>query len=184
MAYSSLVGMEIINKSDIDSASDRILWDNILMKTMPQNRSVWGFSNDDFHATSGSQVLGRSYNVFLMQSNTVDNFLSAMTNGNFYAVARVARRELGNSFIGTGPVPHISSIAVNENEASITITAQNITRIEWIANGAVIQSNSTTTNSTLNLQNFTPAEIGSYVRVNIRGPGGIIFTQPFMIIRS
>ena len=53
--YDSLVGMEIINKKDGDSYSDRILWDNILTKTMPE-RPVWGFSNDDTHSVSAVQI--------------------------------------------------------------------------------------------------------------------------------
>ncbi|MCL2711113.1 MAG: prepilin-type N-terminal cleavage/methylation domain-containing protein, partial [Planctomycetaceae bacterium] len=41
----SLVGMEIMNRLDNETRSDRILWDNILMQTMPKGKTVWGFSN-------------------------------------------------------------------------------------------------------------------------------------------
>ncbi|MCL2550294.1 MAG: hypothetical protein FWE78_05145, partial [Methanimicrococcus sp.] len=54
MTYPSCVGLEIINKIDGESKSDRILWDNILKKTMPHGRSVWGFSNDDTHSTNAT----------------------------------------------------------------------------------------------------------------------------------
>jgi hypothetical protein len=67
--YSTCVGMEIINKKDDDSYSDRILWDNILKQTMPE-RPVWGFSNDDSHSVSGT---GFSYNMLLLPENNLGN---------------------------------------------------------------------------------------------------------------
>ena len=174
LKYSLCVGMEIINKKDDESASDRILWDNILKKTVPQNRNVWGFSNDDTH---NKDHTGFSFNMFVMQSNNTDNFKSAMLSGSFYAVARVSKRELGDSFIGNGPTPIIKNITVNKTEASITITSDNTEKIEWISDGKVIA-----TGSTINLKECE--NVGSYVRANISGPGGIAFTQPFVLNKN
>ena len=168
----TLIGMEIINKADGESVSDRILWDNILKQTMPE-RPVWGFSDDDSH---GVNAVGYSFNMFVMERNDLDNFKSAIVNGNFYAVARAARRELGQTFLGRGPTPVITNIAVNERATTITITAENIHRIDWIADGVMIARG-----STLRLKDHKE-QIGSYVRANLIGPGGIAFTQPFGII--
>lgn len=172
LKYPSCVGVEIINKKDGDSASDRILWDNILMKTIPQNRYVWGFSNDDTHLAADT---GFSFNMFVMPSNTIDNFKSTMASGAFYAVAKVSKRELGASFVGSGLTPVIKNIEVNETADSITITAENFDKIEWIADGKVIA-----TGANINIKDHY-SEISCYVRANISGPGGIAFTQPFAI---
>jgi len=175
MEFPSLLGLEIINRMDVDSINDRILWDNILRKTVPQGRFVWGFSNDDSHGVGG---VGPSFNMFVMPANTLENFRDAMVNGRFYAVARVARRELGQTFVGSGPIPTIRNIVVDENAATITIIAEHYTFIDWIYGGNVIVRG-----NTISVANYQHG-IGSYIRANIIGPGGISFTQPFGIVRN
>jgi len=170
--YPSCVGMEIINKRDGESASDRILWDNILQVIIPQGRYVWGFSNDDSHGANG---VDHSYNVFVMPANNTDNFKAAMKSGAFYAVARRARREQGPGFPGNrGAPPVINAITVDATAATITINASNTATIDWVSNGSVIASG-----ATLDLTDHPGA--GIYVRANVMGPGGVAFTQPFGI---
>lgn len=169
--YDSLVGMEIINKKDGDSYSDRILWDNILTKTMPE-LPVWGFSNDDTHSVSAT---GFSYNIMLLPSNTVQNVRKSMEDGTFYASAKVSKRELGMDFVSTGDTPKITNIVVNEDEDTITIYGQNYNTIEWIANGKIIA-----TGATIDLNDYENA-LRNYVRAQLKGDGGISFTQPFGI---
>jgi hypothetical protein len=173
MNFPSCVGMEIINRRDQESASDRILWDNILAQTIPQGRYVWGFSNDDSHSNNNT---GYSFNVFIMPENTLENFKATMLSGSFFAVARTARRELGGSFVGAGPVPSIVYIEVDNIAASITIAAENYNKIEWISAGEVIASGNVVMLETHR------ANINFYIRANVIGDGGIVFTQPFGVI--
>ena len=175
LEFPSLLGLEIINRRDRDSINDRILWDNILRETVPQGRFVWGFSNDDSHNVEG---VGHSFNMFVMPSNTLDDFRDAMIRGRFYAVARVARRELGRNFVGSGPFPVIRNIIVDEDAASITIIAEHYTGIDWIYGGNVVARGNTIRVA------YHQGDIGSYLRANIIGPGGISFTQPFGIVRD
>ncbi len=169
LAYPSCVGMEIINKKDGDSFSDRILWDNILKQSMPA-RPVWGFSNDDAHSTG---AVGYSYNMMLLPENTLENVRFSMENGTFYAVAKVSKRELGTNFVSSGETPVITNVVVNEADDTITITGDYYNTIEWVANGRIIA-----TGATLDL-NDHEAEISSYVRAQLKGTGGISFSQPF-----
>lgn len=171
-AYSSVVGMEIINKKDGDSFSDRILWDNILKQSMPE-RPVWGFSNDDAHSIG---AIGFSYNIMLMPENTLEHVRSSMENGTFYAVALVAKRELGFDFIAEGPAPAITDIAVDQSENSITIEGENFETIEWIAHGEIIA-----TGTTIDLNDYEE-KVYNYIRAQLIGKGGISFTQPFGIM--
>lgn len=174
MKYSSCVGMEIINKLDGDSYSDRILWDNILQETMPEGRFVWGFSNDDTHSNSAT---GHSYNMMLLPSNTPTNVRAAMENGTFYASAKVAKRE-GYTITDIATIndyqpPVISNIAVDQDEDTITIEGDYYHTIEWIADGEVIA-----TGNTIDLNDYE-GKINSYVRAQLKGDEGISFTQPF-----
>lgn len=168
--YDSLVGMEIINKKDGDSVSDRILWDSILQETMDERNPVWGFSNDDTHSLGAT---GFSYNMMLMPENNEANIRQSMENGTFYAVAKVAKRELGAGFVAQGPTPIIANIVVDQEENSITIKGANYNEIQWITDGEVIA-----TGDSIDL-NLYEDKIGSYIRAQLLGDGGISFTQPF-----
>lgn len=170
--YKSLVGMEIVNEKDVDSLSDRILWDSILSETMAVRNPVWGFSNDDSHYI---EATGFSYNMMLMPINNVDNLRNAMEKGTFYSVGKIAKRELGPDFKAEGPTPVISNIVVNQEENSITISGSHYNTIQWIANGKVIA-----TGNTIDLNDFED-KVDSYVRAQLIGNGGISFTQPFGI---
>ncbi len=174
--YSACVGMEIINKLDGDSYSDRILWDNILKETMPKGRFVWGFSNDDTHSNSAT---GHSYNMMLLPSNTAENVRAAMKNGAFYASAKVAKRE-GYTVTDIATIsdyrpPIITNITVDQTEDTITIEGNLYDTIEWIADGEVIA-----TGNTIDLNQYED-KVNSYVRAQLKGREGISFTQPFGI---
>lgn len=172
--YNACVGMEIINKLDGDSYSDRILWDNILKETMPAGRSVWGFSNDDTHSNAAT---GHSYNMMLLPSNTATNVRAAMENGAFYASAKVAKREgytvTDLAVINDYQPPVITNIAVNQEEDTITVEGDRYHTVEWIADGMVIA-----TGNTIDLNDYE-SKIHSYVRAQLKGDEGISFTQPF-----
>jgi len=183
-AHGSAAGMEIINKLDNESRSDRLLWDNILMELMPEGRGVWGFSNDDSHLPD---AIGYSFNVMLMPELTAGAAKAAMESGAFYAVARVARPErvnaaLLNRVIPSGifltlpllcqRTPVIDSVTVAGN--TITIAGRNYRRIEWIAGGAVIA-----TGPSLDLNAHQDQINHNYVRAQLVGCTGIAFTQPF-----
>ncbi len=168
--YKTLVGMEIINEKDVDSLSDRILWDSILSETMDVRNPVWGFSNDDTHSVD---KIGFSYNMMLMPKNNVDNLRNAMKNGTFYAVAKIAKRELGPNFKAEGPTPVIRNIKIDQEENSITIKGSHYNTVQWIADGKIIA-----TGNTIDLNDFED-KFDSYVRAQLIGNGGISFTQPF-----
>ena len=174
MKYDACVGMEIINKLDGDSYSDRILWDNILMETMPEGRFVWGFSNDDTHS---NEATGHSYNMMLMPTNNPVEVRKAMESGAFYASAHVAKREgytiTDHSIINDYQPPVITNIEVDQDEDTITIEGDLYHTIEWIADGKVIA-----TGNTIDLNDYE-GKVHSYIRAQLKGDEGISFTQPF-----
>ncbi len=190
-AYKSCVGMEIVNKLDNVTRSDRILWDNILKETMPSGRLVWGFANDDTHSLNAT---GYAWNVMLMPSLSQSEIRTSMETGAFYAVSRVSRPDGINASLpnrknmpGSGrpstlylleqSTPSISNITVSQSDdkISITINGADYDLIEWIADGKVIA-----TGNTFNINKYHD-QINSYVRAQLKSETGIAFTQPFGI---
>lgn len=192
MVYDSCVGMEIINKIDHHTRSDRILWDNILKETMPRGRFVWGFSNDDTHSLNAT---GYAWNVMLLPSLSEKETRIAMETGAFYAVSRVSRPDGINTALPNGDrmpgsgnkstlylleqtTPRIVKIAVSQEDAAISISGENCDLIEWIADGEVIA-----TGNSLSVNEYQD-HINSYVRAQLKSETGIAFTQPFGIKRN
>lgn len=190
-SYKSCLGMEIVNKLDNVSRSDRILWDNILKEMMPSGRFVWGFANDDSHSLNAT---GYAWNVMLMPSLSQSEARSSMETGSFYAVSCVSRPDgintslpNGDSMPGSGrsstlylleqSTPSISNIAVSQTDdtTSISISGADYDLIEWIADGIVIA-----TGNTLHINDYQDG-INSYVRAQLKSETGIAFTQPFGI---
>ena len=176
------LGMEIFNRLDRETASERILWDNVLMALMPYGRPVWGFSNDDSHSVN---CVGYNWNVMLMPELTAEATRTAMETGAFYAVTRVARREGVNAdqpsrgsydtlFLLNQPTPGIDNIEVAGD--TITITGRDYDTIEWIADGRVIH-----TGATLDLAERAGSIGHSYVRAQLLSETGAAMTQPFGI---
>ncbi len=185
--YHTCVGMEIINADDNRTQNDRKLWDILLENVIPTGRSIFGFGNSDAHSLS---AIDTSWEIMCMPANTVENLRTCMEQGAFFAGTRdiknpleLAQLEketgltLGTAWTApSGTVqPKVTDIAVNQQTDQIKITAQDCKTIHWIANGRVI-----CVGSTLNLDSYS-SSIGSYVRAEIWGPGGILYTQPFVL---
>jgi len=184
LEFDVALGMEIFNRLDRETRSERILWDNLLMRLMPYNRPIWGFSNDDSHSLN---CVGYNWNVLLLPVLTEDNVRTAMETGAFYAVTRVARREGVNAnqpdrasddtlFLLEQPTPRITNITVGEDGWYITIAGENYDRIEWIVDGQVLH-----TGNTFSVLSYRGDIRHNYVRAQLVSETGIAMTQPFGI---
>jgi len=176
MAYPSLVGMEIVNKQDDESRSDKILWDNILTQTMPNGRFVWGFANDDTHSVGAT---GFAWNVMLMPELTQSQTRTAMETGAFYAVSRIDRREGINALNLALTTPSITNIVVEGN--TITITGADYDVIEWISgvDATTGMVNVIATGASIDVSNYADVIENNYVRAQLKSQNGIAYTQPF-----
>ncbi len=170
--YDSCLGIEVLNERDSPTRNDRVLWDGLLESVIPTGRNVWGFANTDSHKMSN---VDSEFEVFMMPANTVANVRTAMENGTFFACGRTARNELGDSFNGTGVYPTVTNIAVDEGTDQITVLGADYDTIQWVAKGEIIA-----TGNTIDL-NAYESQIGCYVRAQLKGPGGICFTQAFAV---
>lgn len=184
LKYDSCMGIEAFNDRNSTTCYDRILWDNLLMYTLPYGKNVIGFSNTDAH---DRENIDTSFSVFMMEENTVENIKATMQSGAFFAVTRILRandiigpsedidvRNLGLSY------PMFTKVEVDGHK--IIVNTQNSDSIQWIANGKVIATSETDGNEiVLDLDEIDGAEEFLYVRAELYGEGGVCMTQALVI---
>ncbi|MCR5485229.1 MAG: hypothetical protein K6F09_06510, partial [Clostridiales bacterium] len=173
LKYDSCLGMEVLNDRNSTTKYDRVLWDNVLMYTLPYGKTVIGFSNTDAHNLLDTDS---SFSVFMMKENNVDNIKKTMQSGAFFGVTKILP---GNDFeIGPKdgfdlrgkdvPYPMFKSLTVDGHK--ITATTENASEIQFIANGKVIAKGETNGEAfTLDLDSVENAKDLLYVRVEIKG---------------
>lgn len=179
--YKSCLGIEVLNMYDRPNRSDRILWDELLKKLIPEGeRTVLGFANSDAHRIC---EIDTAFMDFIIDEYTIDNFRDTLENGRFFSIARYAKNELGEDFVGKGAYPVVTEITVDDEADTITLSGINCKTVEWIADGEIIKSDCLDTDgkitSTINLQDYSE-KISCYVRAQLKGDGGICMTQAFI----
>ncbi|MGN0572707.1 MAG: hypothetical protein ACI4IX_02090 [Acutalibacteraceae bacterium] len=185
LKYDSCLGTEVLNEKNGTTGYDRVLWDNLLMYCLPYGKTVIGFSNTDAHTLDN---VDSSFSVFMMEENTVDNIKATMQNGAFFAVTRILR---GNDF-EIGPkegfdvrntdlaYPMFTELSVDGHR--ITVTATDAEEIQFIANGKVILKQAIGSDAVvLDLDQIDGAADFEYVRVELKGQGGMCLSQALII---
>ena len=165
--YPSLVGLEVYNQGN-RRPNDRILWDQILQRTMPA-RNVFGYSGDDTH---NNEQLFRNYNFMLMEELTTEELKDAMRKGESY----FCYEPKGS---GEGKAPRIAAIHLDESEKTITIDANGL--VYWIYATDKTSSSASSARSTVVGIGDTfsyKGYQGSYVRALITNMYGETCTQP------
>ena len=185
LRYDSCYGIEVFNEDNGVTAYDRILWDNLLMYTLPYGKTVLGYANTDAHSES---KVDSSFMTFMMEENNVDNIKATMMNGAFFSTTRNLRAndfEIGpkveiNADNQGLPYPVFTKITVDGHK--ITVKAENADSLQWIANGKVIYTSEIADGEiTIDLDTIEGAEDFLYVRAEIIGEGGITVTQALTI---
>jgi hypothetical protein len=169
--YPSLIGLEVYNQGDRRN-NDRILWDQILDRTMP-GKAVFGYSGDDTH---NDGQLFRNYNFMLMEELTTEELKDAMRKGESY----FCYEPLGS---GKGKAPRISNIVVDEENKTITIEANG--DVCWIYSTDKTSTSNSSRRSTVvghgNTFSYDGYQ-GSYVRAFITNQYGETCTQPISFV--
>ena len=169
--FPSLIGLEVYNQGN-RRPNDRILWDQILQRTMP-GRSVYGYSCDDAH---NNDQLFRNYNFMLMEDLTTDELKDAMRKGESYFCYEPAGT-------GEGKAPRISAIHVDETNKTITIEANGL--VHWIyATDKTSSAASSARSTVVGIGNTFCYDgyQGSYVRAFITNVFGETCTQPISFV--
>lgn len=185
LRYESCYGIEVFNEDNGTTGYDRVLWDNMLLYTLPYGKTVIGYANTDAHDVNN---IDTSFMTFMMEENDVAHIRETMTNGAFFSTTRSLR---ANEFeIGPDKAieaantelayPMFTKVAVDGHK--ITVEATDAETIQWIANGKVIYKGAMTDGSfTLDLDTIDGAEDFLYVRAEILSEGGMTVTQALTI---
>lgn len=171
---SSCLGTGINSARDIQTAADRIIYDEILQVTIPRGVVPWSFSFSDSHSDTIDQI-DRSFTVHMMPEQTVPALRKSMEDGTFFCVCRYARYEMGEDYEGVGAVPSVNRITVDEKEDTITLDVSNYNKVVWVADGVEIAEG-----TSIDLDNYSD-KISCYVRAYVVGDGGVLYVQPFTV---
>jgi hypothetical protein len=169
--FPSLVGLEVYNQGN-RRPNDRILWDQILQRTMPK-RNVYGYSGDDTH---NNEQLYRNYNFMLMDDLTTEDLKEAMRKGASY----FCYEPEGS---GEAKAPRIRRVDVDEEKKTITIETDGF--VQWIY---ATDKTSTSASSARSIvvgigKTFSyKGYQGSYVRALITNVHGETCIQPISFI--
>ncbi len=187
----SSAGMGINSATDAHTRCDRILYDQILQKTIPNGVVPWGFAFSDAH---NEDSLNDAYTVHYMPELTNDALRTSMETGTFFAVSHHSNGvELNGMEELPGYVeekvdkstntPLVTDVAVNDKLDTISVKGVRFETITWVSNGKVLKRGGIEA-TTLDLDDFSDDEIGCYVRFYITGPTGICYSQPIVIERE
>lgn len=165
--YDILVGLEVYNSGN-KHPNDRVLWDEILMRMMPE-RPVWGYSNDDMHHDF---QLFKNYQYMLMDTLSEGELRNAMRRGQLFFSYEAAG-------MGDALAPVIDSLTVCTENEIIEIHATDFHTIEWISGitgqGSSRESRIVSTGEKFHWGTF----FEPYVRAVLINDQGRTYTQPF-----
>ena len=193
----SSVGMGINSATDAHTRCDRILYDQILQKTIPNGVVPWSFTFSDSH---DAQSVNYAYTMMLMPELTLDDFRECMEDGEFFSITHYSNgvelngmKEMPNfvekevedskSYL-LDNTPMVTRVTVDQENDTISIEGTNFNEITWVSNGNVIIRESNITDGTATLDLHAPDLLDEpylYVRFYITGENGICYSQPFVL---
>ncbi|HBL40647.1 MAG TPA: hypothetical protein DDY98_03380 [Ruminococcaceae bacterium] len=186
----SSVGMGINSATDCHTRCDRILYDQVLQKTIPNGVVPWGFSFSDSHNDTS---INDAFTVHMMPTQNTGAMRTSMEKGQFFAVAHYSygyelngMSELPENFVPDAErndTPIVTSIRVDEENDKITVTGKNFNCITWVSNGNVILRESVS-DGTATLDLHSSSLLNDpylYVRFYITGNAGICYANPMVL---
>ena len=127
---------------------------------------------------------GENNKTYIAVQNTVDEMtdrIEGIENGRYDAddSIGVEYSVLENGFTTVNTFPAVKSITVDDNENTIAIAAENALLVRFISNGNVFAVK-TPDSAVIDLDDYA-SQLGDYVRAEVFGEGGILYTQAFLL---
>ena len=201
-------GMGINSATDAHTRCDRILYDQILQKTIPNGVVPWGYTFSDSHNEAS---MNDAYTMMLIpdwsdltNEQRNEKLRDCMENGEFFSVSHYsyaleldgepewpesyAIHDIDVDAMNMNETPMVIDMSVDEDNDTITVTTENANRIVWVSNGNAIKretvENGENGNCTFTIDLHDDALLNGvnlYVRFYITGPEGICYSQPMVI---
>ncbi|MCQ2471788.1 MAG: hypothetical protein MJ147_07110 [Clostridia bacterium] len=194
----SSVGMGINSATDEHTRCDRILYDQILAKTIPNGVVPWGFTFSDSHSETS---INDAYTMMYMPELSNDALRDCMVNGEFFSVSHYSNGyELNGmkemeSFDGncdnaqwwSDNTPLVTKVEVDEENDVIKVWGENFDYITWVSNGNVVLRDYDCKDGYAELDLHSDNlldDINMFVRFYLSGENGICYSQPMVIQRE
>jgi len=196
----SSLGMGINSATDAHTRCDRILYDQVLQKTIPNGVVPWGNTFADSH---DEHAVNDAYTMTWMPELTVDAFRKSQEKGHYFSISHysngveldgipempdfVEQDVYDSGSFWLDNTPNVTKVTVDQDADTISVEGVNFNRIVWVSNGNVIlrEENITDGKATLDLHQdaewLNGAEPYLYVRFYITGENGICYSQPFVL---
>ena len=191
----SSAGMGINSATDAHTRCDRILYDQILQKTIPNGVIPWGFSFSDSHSETS---INDAYTMMYMPELTNEAMRDCMLNGEFFAVSHYSNgyelngmQEMEGYFDDCDSVewwkdntPLVTKIEVDEENDIIKVWGENFNYITWVSNGNVVLRDYDCEDGYAELDLHSDElldDINMFVRFYITGDNGICYAQPMVV---
>ncbi len=191
----SSLGMGINSATDAHTRCDRILYDQVLQKTIPNGVVPWSFTFSDSH---DAKSVNFAYTMMLMPELTMGDFRECMEDGEFFSITHFSNGyELNGMAEMPGynddeesvrynddDTPMVTRVTVDQKADTITIEGTNFNMITWVSDGNVIlrEENITSGKATLNLHSSDLLDDANlFVRFYLTGENGLCYSQPFIL---
>lgn len=192
----SSVGMGINSATDAHTRCDRILYDQILQKTIPNGVTPWAFCFSDSHNDTS---INDAYSMMLMPELSNDALRDCMENGRSFAVSHYSNGVELNGMEEipgykeedvdwqSNDTPMVTRLTVDNDSDTITVEGINFNMITWVSNGNVIlrQSGIEDGKAVLDLHSAELLDDPElFIRFYIVGDDGICYSQPMTLQRG
>ena len=202
----SCAGMGINSATDAHTRCDRILYDSILLKTIPNGVTPWAFCFSDSHSETS---INDAYCICYMPELTEDALRDCMLSGELFAVSHYSNGiELNgmaemegykdsdakyddDSYWQSNDTPVVTKIEIDDEKDVIKVWGKNFNYITWVSAGNVIERNYDVVYD--GDVGYVELDLHSddllddpymYVRFYISGDYGICYSQPITIYRD
>lgn len=195
----SSLGMGINSATDAHTRCDRILYDQVLQKTIPNGVVPWGNTFADSHNMNS---VNDAFTMNWMKDFNMDAFRESLEKGQFFSITYYSNgvelngmpeipgfdeEKADEQKLANAPTPNVTRLTVDQDADTITVEGVNFKYITWVSNGNVLRRDTVTDGkATLNLHddNFE-AEPYLYVRFYITDEegknNGICYSQPLVL---
>lgn len=164
--YPQVYGIEVLNVGQFERNNSIELWDSLLVELLPE-RQVWGTSSDDAHSV---RKAGYGWTIFLTNERSEQAVKDALMNGNsFFSTSKIVE-----TVPESDVTPTITSIVHDKKRRTLTISATDYDRVEWVSKGQVVAVGEC-------IGYGAAEDIDKYIRATVYGPGGATFTQPWTV---
>lgn len=191
----SSVGMGINSATDAHTRCDRILYDQVLQKTIPNGVTPWSFTFSDSHNDTS---VNDAYTMMYMPTLDNDALRTCMEKGQFFSVSHYSNgvelngmKEMPSAVFDKdvdamhmNDTPLVTNVVVNGSK--IYVECENATQITWVSNGNVIlRADVVNGKASIDLDSKDLLnDVYLYTRFYVTGEQGICYSQPMICQRK